>query len=152
MRAFMDPSQRNFGKPPTTSGGVSPAAGPAAGRAAFGQASATAMSLKWSALHDAAGAVLTLAGEAAEIMRVEIRNFPAVIRDAGGWRHNLAEEGIEDVTAIMEPGLAALLAVHARGADAAPAARALWQEFKTARDGLLALIPPAPQAGPKFFA
>ena len=63
----------------------------------------------------------------------------------------MAEEGVDDIAAIMEPGLAALLAVHARGADAKPAALALWQEFMAARDALMILLPPQP-AGPKFFA
>ena len=117
---------------------------PGAGRPAFGQASASAMSMKWSALHDAAAVIATLAGLAAEPMRPEVRNFPAVMRDAGGWRRELAEQGIDDLAAIMEPGLAALLAVHARGASASIPALALWQEFHSARAALLALTPPHP--------
>ena len=76
---------------------------PGAGRPEFGQASASAMSMKWSALHDAANVVAMLAGIAAEPMGVQIRNFPAVMRDAGGWRRDLAEqvgvvaEGAEEV-------------------------------------------------------
>ncbi len=121
---------------------------PAAGRPVFGQASASAMSMKWSALHDAAGVVATLAGQAAEPMTADIRNFPASMRDAGGWRRNLAEHGIEDLSAIMEPGLSALLAVHARGASPAAAAQALWQEFLAARNALMELVPPPGSAGP----
>jgi hypothetical protein len=115
---------------------------PGSGRARFGQASASAMSMKWAALHDAATAVAALARVPAEPMRADLRNFPAAMRDAGGWRRELADQGIEDLAAFMEPGLAALLAVHARGADAAPAALALWEEFRAARDGLMALVPP----------
>ena len=124
---------------------------PGSGRAEFGQASASAMSMKWSALHDAATVVATLAGLAAETMRADLRNFPALMRDAGGWRRDLAEQGIEDLSAVMEPGLAALLAVHARGADCAPAALALWQEFHAARAGLLTLVPPPAAPGPRRF-
>lgn len=116
---------------------------PATGRASFGQASASAMSMKWSALHEAAGVVGMLAGLAPETMRPEVRNFPAVMRDAGGWRRALAERGVDDLAAIMEPGLAALLAVHARGADCSAPALALWQEFHATRAALLALTPPA---------
>ena len=115
---------------------------PTSGRPEFGQASASAMSMKWSALHDAANVVGLLAGLAAEPTRPEIRNFPALIRDAGGWRRELAEQGIDDLSAVMQPGLAALLAVHARGASPAVPALALWQEFHAARAGLLALTPP----------
>jgi hypothetical protein len=128
------------------------AALPGAGRAEFGQASASAMSMKWSALHDAAGVVAMLSGIATEPMRAEVRNFPAVMRDAGGWRRERAEQGIDDLSAIMEPGLAALLAVHARGVNPAAAALALWQEFHAARAALLALTPPPSSAPPKRFA
>ena len=100
------------------------------------------MSMKWSALHDAAGVVGTLAGLATEPMRPELRNFPAVMRDAGGWRREAAEQGIDDLLAIMEPGLAALLAVHARGTNPGVPALALWQEFQVSRAALLALTPP----------
>lgn len=114
---------------------------PTAGRATFGQASASAMSMKWSALHDAAGIVATLAGRAPEPMRPDLRNFPAVVRDAGGWRREMAEQGVEDLTVIMEAGIAALLAVHARGVDAGPAAVSLWDEFQLSRAALLDLVP-----------
>ena len=115
---------------------------PTSGRAEFGQASASAMSMKWSALHDAATVVGTLAGVATEPMRPELRNFPAVMRDAGGWRREAAEQGIDDLSAIMEPGLAALLAVHSRGTNSAVPALALWQEFQVSRAALLVLTPP----------
>jgi hypothetical protein len=135
-----------FSTPPA-SGGVLPGSG----RAEFGQASASAMSMKWSALHDASGVVAMLAGIAPEAMRAEVRNFPAVMRDTGGWRRNLAEQGIEDLSAVIEPGIAALLAVNARGVNPAPAALALWQEFQAARAALLALTPPAGSIGPRRF-
>jgi len=115
---------------------------PTSGRPEFGQASASAMSMKWSALHDAVNVVGMLAGLAAEPTRPEIRNFPAMMRDTGGWRRDLAEQGIGDLSAVMEPGLVALLAVHARGTNPAVPALALWQEFHAARAALLALVPP----------
>lgn len=115
---------------------------PTSGRAQFGQASASALSMKWSALHDAAAVVSNLAGLAVEPLSASLRNFPALMRDAGGWRKAMAEQGINDISAVMEPGLSALLAVHARGANPAVPALALWQEFVAARDGLLALTPP----------
>lgn len=111
------------------------------GRASFGQASSSSMGMKWSALHDAAGIVATLAGIAPEPMRAELRNFPAVVRDAGGWQRDMAEQGVEDLTAIMETGITALLAVHARGIDSRAAAMSLWQEFLSSRGALLSLVP-----------
>lgn len=131
-------------------GTLSPFAGSAtapalagSGRASFGQASASSMGMKWSALHDAAGIVATLAGIGPEPMTAELRNFPAVIRDAGGWQREMAGQGVDDLSAIMETGIGALLAVHARGIDARVAALSLWQEFMTARSALLALAPQA---------
>jgi hypothetical protein len=121
---------------------------PGSGRAQFGQASTSALGMKWSALHDAAAVVATLAGIAPEPMTAVLRNFPAVMRDAGGWRRAMAEQGIEDMSAFMEPGLSALLAVHARGVSPAPPAQALWQEFLAARDALVLLTPPPGEAGP----
>lgn len=138
----MDATPFSFGQPPLT-----PILS-ASGRPLFGQATASLMSMKWSALHDAAAAVAAIAGLAAETMRPEVRNFPAMMRDAGGWRRELAEQGIEDLSAIMEPGLAALLAAHARGMDASAPALALWQEFHTARNALLELMPPPASSGP----
>lgn len=79
--------------------------------------------------------------EAPQMTR-EVRNFPAVIRDAGEGRRKLAEQGIEDISAILEPGLSALLAAHARGSYPRAAAAALWEEFLRARDGVMALTPP----------
>ncbi len=139
--------QTNFSAP------TSPTAGslPTSGRPEFGQASASAMSMKWSALHDAVAVVGSLTGMAPETMRAEIRNFPAMMRDVGGWRRDLAEQGIEDLSAVMEPGLAALLAIHARGINPAPAALALWQEFHAARAALLALTPPPQDMAPRRF-
>lgn len=133
--------------PTTPSGGTLPGSG----RVEFGQASASAMSMKWSALHDAAGVIAGLAGLAAEPMRPELRNFPAVMRDAGGWRRALAEQGIADLSAMIEPGLAALLAVNARGVSCATAALALWQEFVPARNALLSLAPEPSMAGSRRF-
>lgn len=100
------------------------------------------MALKWTAVHQAAGAIAELAGIAPEYRSPEIRNFPAMMHDTGGWRLRLAEQGVDDLAAILEPGLAALLALHGSGAPAHAAALALWQEFHRARAGLLALIPP----------
>ncbi len=111
-------------------------------RAAFGASATSAMSMKWAAVHDAAAAVGELAGLAPEYRMPDVRNFPAIIRDTGGWRQSVAQQGVDDLAAIMEPGLAALLAVQARGAPITAAAMALWQEFQSSRSALLALIPP----------
>ncbi len=142
----MDQTPINFNQP--TQGGVLPGSG----RPLFGQGSASLMSMKWSALHDAADTVARIAGLGVEPMGPAIRNVPSFMRDAGGWRRALAEQGVTDLSALMVPGLSALLQAHARGADTRPAAAALWQEFILARDALLALQPPETPAPPRRFA
>jgi hypothetical protein len=99
--------------------------------------------MKWAALHDAAEIVATLAGLADERPATEIRDFPAMVHSAAPWRREIAEKGIDDLAAIMEPGISALLAVHARGGDPQPPALALWREFDAARAALFAITLPA---------
>ena len=110
------------------------------------------MSVQWAALQDAGAAVGALAGLAAEKQSPQLRNFPALIKDAGGWRYALAERGVADLAAIMQPGLKALLAVHARGQDPTAAALTLWREFHAGRAALLALVPPSGTMGPRRSA
>jgi hypothetical protein len=118
----------------------------------FGLAAASASSMKWAALQDAANLVAGLAGLEPERSTPEIRNFPALIREAAKWRRELAERGIEDMAAMMEPGIAALLGINARGADPRPAALALWREFTAARGAVLSLLPPSGAMGPRRSA
>lgn len=102
---------------------------------------ASAMGVQWAALQDAGLAVATLAGLAPEKQDARVQSFPAMIRDAGGWRFDLAMQGISDMVAMMEPGVKALLAVADRGQDPTAAAFSLWCEFREARSALLSLVP-----------
>ena len=129
--------------PPTTTPGSSPGM-------AFGHWAADAWSRRWIALHETARTVATLAGIAPDPFSSEIGEFPALIRKGASWRRDLAERGIEDIAARLEPGAAALLGVHARGADPRPAAQALWREFVEARSAVLALLSPGIAQGPLF--
>lgn len=133
----MDATPRNPGRQGTSD---DRRAAPLAPGSAGGSAGAT--SLKWSALHEAAATVGRLAGLTGEPVRPEVRNFPVHLAEAGGWRRTLAEQGIDDLVAIMEPGLAALLAAHGRGGNPVVAAGALWHEFIAARDAVLAIAVP----------
>jgi hypothetical protein len=96
---------------------------------------------QWAALQETADAVAAIAGLAAEKPTALMRAFPDRIADVGGWRLELASNGIADIAAMMSPGVKALLAVSARGQDPTPAALTLWHEFHAARDALLALVP-----------
>ncbi len=108
--------------------------------------------MRWAALADAANVVALLAGVEPERATPELRNFPALIRDIEAWRREQAENGVADLAAVMEPGIAALLAVNARGADPKPAAMALWREFTAARSAILSLLPPSGALGPRRLA
>ena len=101
----------------------------------------SSMSVQWNALHDAAAAVAAMAGLAAETPSARVRDFPELIEDAGGWRFELARNGIADLSAMMRPGVTALLAVSARGQDPTAAALSLWREYHHARAALLGLVP-----------
>lgn len=113
---------------------------------------AQSLSVQWTALQDAAAAVGALAGLAPERSSPQVRNFPALIKDCGGWRFDLASDLIGDLTAMMRPGLTALLAVNARGQDASAAALTLWREFQHARTSVLALVPDSGEMGPRRSA
>jgi hypothetical protein len=97
---------------------------------------------KWAALHNAAFVLATLAGVPDAPIAAQHGRFSASIRNAAGWRRDMAAQALDDLVAIMEPGLTALLVVHSRGDNAGAAARALWQEFVAARDALMALALP----------
>jgi hypothetical protein len=119
---------------------------PGSGRARFGQGGANALSMKWSALHDAAETVALIAGIDGKPMTERIRAFPASLRDARQAVRELVEAGVADIAAVMEPGLSALIAAHARGAVPHAAAAALWDDFLIARDALVTMA--ASQAPP----
>lgn len=107
------------------------------------------LALQWAALREAASAVAALAGDEVRADAPPHLLFPRGLRHAVPRRRAMIEQALGDLVAIMEPGVAALLAVHERGGQAGPAARALWQEFVAARQGLLAL---APAEGDDFSA
>ena len=135
MSPFFGQSQRTAGKAPASR-----------------QASDGGLSMRWAALSEAGKVVCMLAGYEAEQADRQVRNFPALIRDAEPWRRELASNGCADLSAIMEPGISALLAINARGASCTHAARALWQEFASAREGIIALLPPSGDLGPRRSA
>jgi hypothetical protein len=103
---------------------------------------AAATERKWKALHDAAAAVASLAGVADAATQTTPCDIRAALRDAPHWQRQVTSQGVDDLAAIMEPALSALIVVRAAHGDASAAANALWQEFVTARDELLALSQP----------
>lgn len=96
---------------------------------------------RWAALIEAASLVAALAGVQPEPFADNTDTFSLWLDRAEAWQREHAERSLADLTAIMEPGIAALLAVSTRGADPKPAARALWREFTAAHAAVLALLP-----------
>ncbi len=109
------------------------------GRARFGTGSASPLAMKWSALHEAAQAVATIAGTPCPPPSDAIRAFPLQVRAADTAHQVQAEQGIEDLATVMEAGLGALLAALARGSHPTAAALALWDTFTRTRDALMGL-------------
>ena len=107
-----------------------------------GGAALASLEAQWRALHAAADAVQALAGAESAGQAVpldQLQHFPEAVVALSGGRRRLVEDGLSDLVAIMEPGLAALLSVQERGGNASVPARALWQEFASARDMLVAV-------------
>ena len=114
-------------------------AGPVAGSVAADAGVAGGLEHAWLALHWQANEVAHLAQIAAEPAAAPIANL---IANAQPWRRNLAAQGVDDVTAMLGSGLAALATLSGRGQDTAAPALALWREFHAARGALVALLQP----------
>ncbi len=99
-----------------------------------------ALSMQWEAVHEAAAAVGHLAQLGREPMGEELRTFPFRAAEQGGWHYEMAARGIDDLAAVMQPGLRALLSLTAKGQDTTAAALTLWREFHTARSAILGLL------------
>ena len=99
------------------------------------------LALKWAALQEAAEAVRLLSGQTGMQPHPESRDLAETLLDADQWRQELVREAVEDLLAVMEAGLVALLAIHERGGNPAAAALALSEEFLAAEAAVLALVP-----------
>lgn len=98
--------------------------------------------LRWLTLAEAGALVAELGDVATGLDGRDEQDFATRIRRVDSGRRERIDHGVADLAAIMEPGIAALLSIKARGADPRPAAQALWREFATARSAVLALLPP----------
>ena len=95
----------------------------------------------WDAVHQAAEAVGALAQLGQEARDPQAMALPARAAELGGRHYDAVARGIEDLSAVMQPGLRALLALTAQGRDTTPAALTLWREFHLARAAILGLVP-----------
>ena len=95
---------------------------------------------KWQELHEQAAQIARMAELSPEPYEGALAAFPEQVSAAGRWQRNLVREGVEDMEAMIRPGLAALSELSQRGIAATAPALALWCEFYEARASLLHLL------------
>jgi hypothetical protein len=100
----------------------------------------TVLAEQWQAVHEAAAAVGNLAQLGREPLSSQIAELPQRAAQKGGRSYELAARGIDDLAAVMQPGLRALLSLTADGQDTTAAALTLWREFHTARRAIVDLV------------
>lgn len=66
--------------------------------------------------------------------------MPTMLGEATEWQRELAWQGLEDIDAMMRPGMAALSSLEGRGQDVTAPALALWREFFNARGAVMSVI------------
>jgi hypothetical protein len=96
-----------------------------------------ALVAQWEALHATAAALGKLARIAPETAPPP---FARLVESARPWQLTLTAQGLDDIAAMLAPGLAALGTLAARGQDTAAPALALWREFHAARTSVLAAL------------
>lgn len=104
---------------------------------------------RWRSLHQTANEIADKAALSDETMSEEVASFPDRVEAAGGDRAFYVRRGLEDMDAVLQPGLTALRLIEARGLDTTAPALALWQEFYNARAALLSLCPADCVEGPR---
>lgn len=95
---------------------------------------------QWEAVHDAAAAVGHLAQLGREEPSDKVLALPLRAAETGGYTFEAVARGIDDLAAVMQPGLRALLAITAQGKDTTAAALTLWREFHHARAAILSIV------------
>ncbi|KPP85855.1 hypothetical protein SAMN04515621_2252 [Erythrobacter sp. HL-111] len=95
---------------------------------------------RWEDLHEKARHLAALAGLGRETGGLDHAGFSKRLDAASEWQRELAWQGIEDIDAMMRPGLAALETLAERGQEPAGPALALWREFHAARAAVLAVV------------
>lgn len=94
---------------------------------------------KWQELHARAADLAQLAQLSPEPFAGEIAAFPDRLNKATPRQRDLVRQGLEDLEAMMQPGLVALETLRRRGRAVHVPALALWREFYTARTAVMAL-------------
>jgi len=99
------------------------------------------LAAQWDAVHEAAAAIGVLAQLGRPEESEAVTGLPARAAANGGYEYEMVLRGVDDLAAVMQPGLRALLSLSASGQDTTSAALTLWREFHASRDAIIALAP-----------
>ncbi|MEL7190660.1 MAG: hypothetical protein AAGK17_13995 [Pseudomonadota bacterium] len=101
---------------------------------------AGSLAQRWEDLHAQAAHLAELAHLAPEPFGQDLAEVPVMLGEANEWQRELAWQTLEDIDAMMQPGMVALRTIVARGQDANAPALALWREFHAARGSVMGLV------------
>ena len=94
---------------------------------------------QWSAVHQAGRAAAQLAQLGEEELSADVAELPSRADKLDDTRRALVADAVEDLAALMQPGLRALSALAEQGRDTTAAALQLWREYYNARSAIVAL-------------
>ena len=94
---------------------------------------------QWAQLHQRAGELAEMAQLSPERFEGSLADFPNRVNEAHAAQRERVSQGVEDIEAMMTPGLIALEALRGRGAATTAPALALWREFYSARNAVMTL-------------
>ncbi|MEM7701310.1 MAG: hypothetical protein AAF251_05180 [Pseudomonadota bacterium] len=97
------------------------------------------LAARWHRLHEQAADLARMADLSPEPFGDALAGFPERLAAVSILQRELAEQGLEDIEAMLRPGLTALATLRKREASALAPALALWREFYDARGAVLAL-------------
>lgn len=98
------------------------------------------MIASWQAIADHSARLAALAQLRPGELDGEPESFTAALAQASGWQRNLAWQSVEDIIAMLNPGMAALDVLESRGIDPRVPALALWREVDAAQRAVLAML------------
>ena len=104
------------------------------------------LAARWRRLHQQAADLACMADLSPEPFGEALASFPQRLAAISTCQLQLAEQGLEDIEAMLRPGLSALATMQNRKTSATPPAFALWRFFSDGRGAVLALAGEGPTA------
>jgi hypothetical protein len=98
------------------------------------------MIARWRTIAADAGLLAGLAGLHETSTPEQPDGFFSALEKASEWQCELAWQGVEDIEALLQSGMAALGVLQDRGQDAQIPAMALWRELDAARRSVMAML------------